>query len=321
MTQAHIAAALLITISALPAQAETYPNKPIRILVGYSPSGAADFVARIVGDAMAKELGQPILIDNKPGAGSTLSSSILSRAAPDGYTLGLATGTLYGIDQALYKARYTPADFTAITRLTVSPLILAVNKDMGIANLNDLIAYARKKGPGELNYSSSGVGGLPHIAALSFEKAVGVKMTHVPYKGGGPALQAVAAGNVQLSFGTAASVLPLGRGGALRMLGVTTPRQSAIAPDLAPLANAGLPGFDFTFWFGLFGPAGLPPKVSDRLFAAASKVLADPQLQAKLLGTGSEVAPSKSQAEFRTWAEDNTRVILERLNQAGVKPE
>lgn len=302
----------------LPAVAQPYPHRPIRLIVGYTPAGAADYIARIVGDAMAKELGQPMLVDNKPGAGSTLASALLQQATADGYTLGLATGTLYGIDQHLYKAKYTPSNFTPITRFTVSPLILAVNKDIGVSSLPELIAKARADA-GKLNYSSSGIGGSPHIAGLSFERAVGAKMAHIPYKGGAPALQAVAAGDVQLSFGTAASVLPLGQSGAVKMLAVTTARRSDVAPDLPTLSDSGLSGFDFTFWFGLFGPANLPKDVQERLFAAATKALADPQVRAKLLSTGNEAAASASSTEFNSWASANGREALDRIVQAGVK--
>ncbi|RYF35283.1 MAG: tripartite tricarboxylate transporter substrate binding protein [Comamonadaceae bacterium] len=305
---------------ALPVSAETYPTRPIRLIVGYSPAGAGDFIARIVGEAMARELGQPVTVDNRPGAGSTLASTLLAQAPADGYTLGLATGTLYGIDQQLYKVKYTPASFTPVTRFTVSPLILAVNKDIDVTDLKQLVAKARAN-PGKLNYSSSGIGGSPHVAALSFEKAVGAKMAHIPYKGGAPALQAVAAGDVQLSFGTAASVLPLGQQGTVHMLGVTTAGRSQVAPDLPTLAATGLPGFDFTFWFGLFGPAKLPKAVQDRLFEAAHRALADPQVRAKLLSTGNEAAPSKSPAEFNAWATGNGKAALDRIVQAGVKVE
>ncbi|MET0542547.1 MAG: tripartite tricarboxylate transporter substrate-binding protein [Variovorax sp.] len=307
-------------LSALSAAAQGYPNRPIRLIVGYTPAGAGDFIARIVGDAIGKELGQSVVVDNKPGAGSTLASSLLAQAPADGYTLGLATGTLYGIDQQLYKVRYTPANFTPITRFTVSPLILAVNKDIGVSDLKQLVAKARAN-PGKLNYSSSGIGGSPHIAGLSFEKAIGARMTHIPYKGGAPALQAVATGEVQLSFGTAASVLPLGQQGVVQMLGVTTAERSGIAPDLPTLSTTGLPGFDFTFWFGLFGPGGLPKDVQDKLFAAATRALADPQVKARLLGSGNEAAPSKSPVEFNDWATANGREALERVVQAGVKVE
>lgn len=302
------------------AWAEGYPDKPIRLLIGYSPSGAADFIARIVGDAMGKELGQAVIVDNKPGAGSTLASNLLWRAPADGYTIGLASGTLYGIDQHLYKVKYTPADFTPITLFTVSPLVLAVNKKLGITRMQDLVDKA-KANPGKLNYASSGIGGSPHIAALSFEKAANVQMVHIPFKGGAPALQAVAAGDVDLSFGTASSVLPLGKQGVVTMLGVTTDQPSAVAPGMPTLASQGLGGFDFTFWFGLFGPAKLPPEVSAKLFAAATKALADPQVREKLLGSGNEARPSSSPAAFDAWARASGKSQLERIKDANVTVE
>lgn len=311
-------AALAALACAGGAQAENYPSKPIRLVIGYSPAGAADFIARIVADAMSKELGQPILVDNKPGAGSTLASALLWRAPADGYTLGLATGTLYGIDQHLYKVKYAATDFTPITLLTISPLVLAVNPKLGVNSLGELVAKARSN-PGKLNYSSSGIGGSPHLAAASFEKAIGASMAHIPFKGGAPALQAVAAGDVDLSFGTAASVLPLGRQEVVKMLGVTTAQPSAVAPGMPTLASQGLPGFDFTFWFGLFGPANLPSEVSEKLFAAATKALTDPQVQEKLLGTGNEAAPSASPAEFNRWATASGRIQLDRIKDANVK--
>lgn len=314
-----IAGALLLGLAAA-AQASGYPAKPIRLIVGYSPSGAGDGIARIVAEAMGKELGQGIVVDNKPGAGSTLASTLLSRAPADGYTIGLATGTLYGIDQHLYGVRYTPADFTPINRLTVSPLVLAVSPKSGIAQLRDLIATARAR-PGTLNYASSGIGGSPHLAALTFEKAIDAAMVHIPFKGGAPALQAVATGEVDLSFGTAASVLPLGRQGVVKMLGVTTQQPSAVAPGVPTLDAQGLPGFEFSFWFGLFGPARLPPEVHARLVAASNKVLADPQVQEKLLSTGNEAAPFATPAAFHAWAAEAGKAQLERVKNANVKVE
>lgn len=302
------------------AHASDYPSKPIRLIVGYSASGAGDGVARIVADAMGKELGQTLVVDNKPGAGSTLASSLLSRAPADGYTVGLATGTLYGIDQHLYSVRYTPRDFTPINRLTVSPLVLAVSPKSGITRLNDLVATAKAR-PGQLNYSSSGIGGSPHLAALTFEKAIGAPLMHIPFKGGAPALQAVAAGEVDLSFGTAASVLPLGRQGFVKMLGVTTQQPSPVAPGVPTLDSQGLQGFEFSFWFGLFGPAKLPPEVHARLVAASNKALADPQVQAKLLATGNEAAPFATPAAFNAWAAEAGNAQLERVKNANVKVE
>lgn len=280
------------------AKASDYPKRPIRLIVGYSPSGAGDGIARIFGEALSKELGQGVVVDNKPGAGGTLASALLARAPADGYTIGLATGTLYGIDQHLYGVRYTSADFTPINRITVSPLVLAVSPKSGITQLKDLVARAIAQ-PGKLNCSSSGIGGSPHLAARTFEKASGVSMVHIPFKGGAPALQAVATGEVDLAFGTAASVLPLWRQGVVTMLGVTTRQPSVVAPGLPTLDSLGLSGFEFSFWFGLFGPAQLPPELQARLVVASNKVLADPAVREKLLATGNEAAPFEGPAAFK----------------------
>jgi tripartite-type tricarboxylate transporter receptor subunit TctC len=300
--------------------AQAWPNKPIRLVVGYTPAGAGDVIARIVGDAISRQLGQTVTVDNKPGAGSTLASEIIARAPPDGYTLGLGTSTIYGVDQHLYKVKYKAADFTPITRLTVSPLILAINKDLGPKTVPELIAYMRAN-PGKLNYASSGIGGSPHLGGLALERMAGGRMVHVPFKGGAPALQSVASGDVQLSFGTAPSVLPMGQQGLVRMLAVSTAQRSAVAPELPTIAEAGLPGFDFTFWFGLFGPAGLPKDITDRVYAVTAKALADPQIKARLLIGGNEAAPSRSPAEFAESAVADGRLTLERVVQAGIKLE
>lgn len=315
---ACVALACLAASGAAQAQWNDCPARQIRLVIGYTPGGAADAIARIVGEAMSKQLGVGIVVDNKPGAGSTLASDILARAAPDGCTLGLATGTLYGIDQYLYKAKYTPQDFTPITRLTTSPLILAVNKGLGAASISELKDKARAASGG-LNYSSSGIGGSPHLAALTFEKAIGTGMTHIPYKGGAPALQAVAQGDVHFSFGTASSVLPLGQQGMVRMIGISSAARSAIAPEMPTLQELGLPGFEFTFWFGLFGPARLPKEMVDKLYAAAVKAAHLPEVKARLLSSGNEVATSASPGEFNAWATEDGRRVRERAEQAKVK--
>lgn len=308
----------MLALCTLGAAAQGYPARPIRLVVGYTPGGAADVIARILAEAMGRHLGQTVQVDNKPGAGSTLGTDIVVRAPADGYTLLLGTATVYGIDQHLYKTKYGVADLTPVTLVAQSPLILAVNKNLGPRTVAELIAYARAN-PGKLNYAHSGIGGTPQLAGIGFEKAVGVPMTHVPYKGGAPALQAVAAGDVQLSFGTAASVLPMGQQGLVRMLGVSSLQRSAVAPDLPPLADQGLPGFDHGFWFGLFGPGKLPTEVTDKLFAAATKALADPDVKARLLAGGNEASPSKSPADFGAWAIASGKQSLERVVAAGVK--
>jgi len=296
---------------------DDYPDRPIRLIIGYTAAGAADMVARVFGEGLGKRLGQPIIVENRPGAGSTLSSRVVAAAAPDGYTLALATATIYGIDQHLYKVDYRADDFTPLMRLTVSPLVLAVNSGLGIETVDQLIARV-KANPGKLNYASSGIGGSPHLAGVMFEQIVGVPATHVPFKGGAPAIQAVAAGHVDFSFGTASSVLPLAHQGSVRMLGVSTQEASNVVPGLAPLAAQGLTGFDYAFWFALVGPSGLPLHIQRKLIEATGQTLADPDIQARLLATGNEAAPMVSQAAFAQWARRDGELALERVKQAGI---
>ncbi|OEZ29960.1 Bug family tripartite tricarboxylate transporter substrate binding protein [Variovorax boronicumulans] len=294
------AAALLASAGTL---ADTYPSRPITLLVGFPAGGGADTVARIVGDKLGKLLGQPIVIDNKPGAGTTIASDQVARAAPDGYTLLLGSANLYGSDKLLYKSvKYDGAkSFVPISRWSSAPMLLAVNKDVSAKTVQALIAEARQN-PGKLAYSSSGAGVVTHLAGLSFEKAAGVQMLHVPYKGGAPSIQAVAAGDVQLTFGTPPSVLPMAQGQKLRVLAVTSGQRSPLFPDVPSVAEAGVKGYDYTFWFGLFGPAGLPPEVAQKLFDASVAALNDPEVKARMEKSGNESAPSKSLAEFRAWA-------------------
>nr|WP_233101660.1 tripartite tricarboxylate transporter substrate binding protein [Variovorax sp. IB41] len=283
--------------------AVTYPSRPITLVVGFPAGGGADTVARIVSDKLAKILGQPVIIDNKPGAGTTIASDQVARAAPDGYTLLLGSGNLYGSDKLLYKAvKYDGAkSFVPISRWSSAPMLLAVNKDVSAKTVQALIAQARQN-PGKLAYSSSGTGVVTHLAGLSFEKAAGVTMLHVPYKGGAPSIQAVAAGDVQLTFGTPPSVLPMAQGQKLRVLAVTSGQRSPLFPDVPSVAEAGVKGYDYTFWFGLFAPAGLPPEMAQKLFDASVAALGDPDVKARLEKSGNESAPSKSLAEFRAWA-------------------
>nr|WP_256219303.1 tripartite tricarboxylate transporter substrate binding protein [Variovorax sp. 770b2] len=295
------AAALLAPAGAF---ADTYPSRPITLVIGFPAGGGADTVARIVSDKLAKILGQPLIIDNKPGAGTTIASDQVARAAPDGYTLLLGSANLYGSDKLLYKAvKYDGArSFVPISRWSSAPMLLAVNKDVSAKTVQALIAQARQN-PGKLAYSSSGTGVVTHLAGLSFEKAAGVTMLHVPYKGGAPSIQAVAAGDVQLTFGTPPSVLPMAQGQKLRVLAVTSGQRSPLFPDVPSVAEAGVKGYDYTFWFGLFAPAGLPPDMAQKLFDASVAALNDPDVKARLEKSGNESAPSTSLAEFRTWAQ------------------
>lgn len=219
--------AALAAASCTVALAQGYPSRPITLVVGFPPGGGADAVARIVTDKLGKVLGQPVVVDNKPGAGTTLASDIVARAPADGYTLLLGSANLYGSDQLLYKsAKYDGVkDFTPISRWAVSPMLLAVRQGFPEQSVQGLIDLARKT-PGKLTYSSSGTGVITHLAGLSFTQATAIDMLHVPYKGGAPSLQAVGAGDVDMTFGSPPSVLPLAQANKLRMLAVTTAERS-----------------------------------------------------------------------------------------------
>ncbi|MNY03783.1 Tripartite tricarboxylate transporter family receptor [compost metagenome] len=224
-----------------------------------------------------------------------------------------------GGDKVLYKSiRYEPADFIPITRLVAAPMILAVNKDTGIRNVADLVAQA-KAHPGSLNYSSSGNGVITHLAGVYFTKLAGVKMTHVPYKGGAPSAQAVAAGDVQLTFGTAPSVKPMIDTGKIVPIAVTSAQRSPANPQLPTIAEGGVKGYDLSAWYGLFAPAKTPPEIIDKLYAATAKVMANPELKKKFLMQGDEVAVSASVAEFQEYAAREGRIGVDLAVSSGAK--
>ncbi len=302
--------------------AQEYPQRPITLVIGFPPGGGADAVARIVSDKLSKVLEQPIIINNMPGAGTTIASAYVAKSAPDGYTLLLAGPGLYGSDQFLYKGvKYDGIkNFTAITRWSLAPMMLAVNKDLSVKNTQELVAYA-KKNPDKVTYSSSGVGVVTHLVALEFEKATNTKLVHIPYKGGAPSLQALAAGDVQVSFGTPPSVMPLAQSGRFKVLAVTTQQRSPLFPDIPSMKDAGVKSLDFTFWFGLYGPAGLPADVSKKLFDASVIALNDPEVKARLEKSGNNASPSKSQNDFLMLSISEGRKSKELLEQSGAKVE
>lgn len=232
----------------------------------------------------------------------------------------MTMGTIYGMDQALYKSvKYDgERDFTPICGWSTGPLVLAANKALGIKSVDDLIARA-KANPGKLNYSTSGNGGPLHLATLAFLKATGTQMVHVPFNGGAPSVQAVVAGDVQITFGTPPSVLPMVQAGRLDGIAVTSLEPSPVVPGLPSVAQAGVKGFDFNIWYGLFGPANLPPEVVHKLFEASNKVLGDPEVQARMASTGSGVLRSKSPEEFAQWAKAEGKRLKQLAEQSGAQ--
>lgn len=302
MFKKALLAALTVAAGSV-AFADTYPSRPITLVVGFPAGGGADAVARIVGEKLGRVLSQAVVVDNRPGAGTTLASELVSRAQPDGYTLLLGTANLYGSDQLLYKsARYDGVkSFTPIARWSNSPMLLAVNKDFPEKSVKGLMEQARKN-PGKLTYASSGAGVVTHLAGAAFAHAAAIDMLHVPYKGGAPSIQAVAAGDVDMTFGTPPSVMPMVQAGKLRPLAVTTAERSPLFPDLPGMNESGIKDYDFNLWFGLYGPAKLPPEMVKKLFEASAQVLRDPEVKARLEKQGNVAWPSVSPQEFKDWA-------------------
>jgi tripartite-type tricarboxylate transporter receptor subunit TctC len=295
------------------ALAQTYPAKPIRLVVGYPPGGSGDFTTRIIADELSKELSASIIVENKPGAGGSIASEFVAKAAPDGYTL-LNQGN-HAINRNLYKnLSYDDKDFIPICRVAVGTTVMVVASNSQFNNARELIAFA-KANPGKLFSASAGFGSAPHLASVGFETSAGVKFTTIQYKGGGPASQSLLAGDTQVMFATSPTVMGFIRGGRMRPLLVTMPRGSPSIPGIPGGDDAGVPGFESTFWFGLYAPAGTPMEVVRRLHAAAVRGLAKQEVKEKIALQGMDASPSASPeafaAEIRAEAPMWERVIRE----------
>lgn len=306
------------------AQAQTtapnaYPTKPVKIVVGFAPGGAADYVARTMSDSMGKALGQPIIVENKAGAGSSIAAEAVSKAAPDGYTILIASPSSISVNPALNpKLGYSPKDLLPVTKITSSPLVIAANPNAGIGNLLELVAKA-KKAPGTINYATSGNGSAPHLGAALFAQVTGIEMTHIPFRGGGPAIQSVVAGDTQLTFGTPPSVLPMIQAGRLKGLGVSTKERSALVPGMPGSIEAGVPDYAIEFWYGIFVPNGTPPAVIKKIFDSAQMAMSQPTVKAALAREGTDVDVSKSPEQFTSFLTEDAKFWVKLVKIAGVK--
>ena len=320
MTNRLLVAALLL-VSWL-AHAQTYPAKSIRLVVGFAPGGAADTVARAFQEPLTRALGQPIVVDNRPGAGSSIAAEHVAKSAPDGYTMLIASPSSILVNPLISpKAGFQPLkDLTPISKVSSSPLILAVNSSVGVSTVKELIDHA-KKNPGKLNYASSGNGSAPHLAAVLFQRLAGVEMVHVPFKGGAPAVQSVLAGDTQLSFATPPSVLPLVQAGRLRALAVTSREATPLVPGVPGMAQAGLPDYEISFWYGFFVPAGTPPEVVRKLFDATSQALKQPQIAQMLARDGTETAGSTSPQDYSAFLANDAKLWERIVKDANVKAD
>jgi len=261
---AGCATLIMVSAFAASAQAADWPAKAITLVIGFPPGGGADHVGRVYANNLAKELGQPVVVENRPGAGSTIGASQVARAAADGYTLYLGNASVMGSDSVLYKVDYTPDDFIPVAQLTTGPMVLIVHAGLGMSTVQDLLERARAN-PGKLNVASSGNGVITHLGAVEFMGLSGAKFLHIPFKGGAAATQSVAAGDTDISFATAPTAKAAIDTGRAVALGITAAQPSSMLP-YPPIAQT-LPGYDLSNWWGVYAPKGTPQPVIDKLLA------------------------------------------------------
>jgi len=302
----------LLAVAGIGMSHAQYPAKPIRWVVAFPPGGGSDTLARILSPKFSESLGQTIVIDNRPGAGANIGAEIAAKAAPDGYTM-LMGNIAHAINMSLYaRPGYDVVrDFTVVNTLTSTPNIVVVHPSVPAKTLKDLIALAKEK-PGHLNMGSSGPGSSPHLAGELFNSLAGIRMNHIPYKGGGPAMAALVAGETAVGFATMPSAIGHVKAGKLRPLAVTTPKRSPTTPDLPTVIEAGLPGYEAITWYVLFVPAGTPKDIVTRLYTETTKLLGAPEVKQRLDATGFEAigtTPEQAAAFVRSERDKWTKVV------------
>ena len=313
-----IRAAVLVFLAALGLQAgaQSYPSKPIKIVVGYPPGGSGDFTTRIAADELSKALGVSVVAENRPGAGGTIAGAFVAKAPADGYTLLNANN--FAVDRALYKLPYDDRDFIPVSKIATGPTVICVNNSVPVTSLRELIEYA-KANPGKLFNAQAGYGSAPNMAAALFEAVSGVRFTPVQFKGGGPAAQSVLAGDTHIAFSTAPTVMGFIRAGRLRPLAVTMRNGSPSVPGIPGTIAAGLPDYEYTFWFGLYVPAGTPAAVVKRLHEAAARGLAKPEVKEKIALQGMDATPSASPEAFAADIREETPGLERLVRESGAK--
>jgi len=272
--------AIALALLSASAFAQSYPNKPIRLVVGFTPGGVSDVLARAMSAKLSQNLGQQVVVDNRPGAGTTIASEFIAKSAPDGYTLYFCDATTHAINASLYtKLPYDSVkDFAFISLVASTPLLLVVNAALPVKSVPELIALAKSRA-GQLNYASSGNGTIVHLAGETFKTMAGIDLLHVPYKGSAPATVAVIAGDVAFIFSTMPAALPHVKSGKLRALAVTTPARVGAVQDIPTVAESGLPAFDLTLYSGVIGPAGMPREIVERMKGELAKVVNSPEIK------------------------------------------
>jgi tripartite-type tricarboxylate transporter receptor subunit TctC len=299
--------------SVAPAAAQDYPNRPVRLIIPFPPGGSNDVVGRLVANQLSEKLGHKVFVDNRGGAGGVLGTEAAANAAPDGYTL-LVVSIAHAVNPSLYKLNYDPIkSFAPISIMATGPNVLAVNPTLPVKNVKELVALAKEK-PGSLDYASAGVGSFQHLGGELFKLVAGVNLQHVPYKGGGPAMQDVIAGHVKVMFSSLVQTTPFIHSGQLRALGVGGVKRNPVLPDVPTIEEAGVPGYVADNWWGIVAPAGTPQPIVDKLYRDIQDVLKSPELTAAFAREGA-AAVTMSTAEFGKYMEDEmakwARVVKE----------
>ena len=318
-TVGAIVPALLLTCCNS-AFAQSYPNKPIRMLIGFSAGSTTDVLARTVGQKMAEAWGQQVVVDNRPGAGGIAASAMVATATPDGYTLLMVSAGHAATAAMFTKVPYdTLKDFAGVSRVANVPSILVVSPALGAKSVRELIALAKAK-PGQFNFSSPGVGSANHLAGELFKTLAGIRVEHVPYKGIPEAVTAVISGSVQFNFSPVVNTLALSRDGKLLALAASTGKRSAAQPDVPTVAEAGVPGYVFDPWFGILAPAKTPKPLLAKLSAEIARILQLPDVKERLLALGAEPAPTTPEG-FDAHVRAEVAKFRKIVQDAGIKPE
>lgn len=320
MLKALLVAGALLAGS-LPAWAQPYPNRPLRIVVPFPPGGGTDIGTRIVAQKLQEAWGQAVIVENKPGAAGIVGTELTAKSAPDGYTFMMGNIGTHAINVSLYKKlAYDPVrDFAPVSMVADLPLLLLVHPSVPANSVKELIALAKSQ-PGKLNFSSSGAGGSMHVAAELFKSMTGVDMVHIPYKGGAPAVADLLSGQVALSFSTVLETIQHVKAGKVRALAVTNDHRSIALPDLPTIAEAGLPGYQSISWLALFAPAGTPKEIVNKVSAESVRILKLPDVKERLLAQGAEPIGSTPEQLAAILAADIAK-YAKVIRESGYKPE
>jgi tripartite-type tricarboxylate transporter receptor subunit TctC len=314
--------ALLALAAALPlAHAQGWPNRPVKMVVPFPAGGPTDVLTRVLSDKLGQALGQPVVVDNKPGAGGTIGSDLVAKSAPDGYTLLMATGSTHSVGPNLQKVGYDPVrDFVAIVYVGNAANMMIASPTLGVSTAAEFIALAKKNPPGKFNYASSGIGSVAHLTAEMFAAMAGIKLTHVPYKGTQLSIPDIAQGNVAFIFDSITTGKMHVDAGRVKALGISTLRRSEIVPDIPTIAESGLPGFESWNYFGVFAPAGTPASIVTRINVEMNKLLKDPAIKERFHGLGFEVTGG-TPADFSAVIAAESAKWSKVIRDANVKPE